>query len=355
VTRVTLRTVARRVGVSPMTVSNAFSRPDQLSAALREKILAAAAELGYAGPDPAARTLARGSTGTVGILFHGTPRHALSDDFVALFLAVVAEELGHDGLALTLLPNLGTRDVEPVRDVAMDGAIIYSCSPVDEHVEWLRRRQLPLVLVDQPPDDRFPSVNVADRAGACAAATHLVEFGHRRIALLAAAPETANPDDRYVPRERLRGWCDALGPAGITPVPRYVERSGGEAAYAAARELLAAPDRPTAVLASSDSLAADVLRAAADLRLRVPADVSVIGFDDSPFARRLTPALTTVRQDAVAKGSAAAAELVAAIRARRVGDAAPARHHVLATELVLRGTTAPPADAVGGTNGTFVG
>jgi DNA-binding LacI/PurR family transcriptional regulator len=165
----------------------------------------------------------------------------------------------------------------------------------------------------------------------------------------------ANPDDRYVPRERLRGWRDALGPAGITPVPRYIERSGGEAAYAAARELLAAPDRPTAVLAFSDTLAADVLRAAADLRLRVPADVSVIGFDDSPLARRLTPALTTVRQDAVAKGSTAAAELVAAIRARRVGDAAPARHHMLATELVLRDTTAPPADAVGGTNGTFVG
>lgn len=360
-----------------MTVSNAFSRPDQLSAALREKILAAAAELGYAGPDPAARTLARGSTGTVGILFHGTPRHTLSDGLAALFLAVVAEELGRDGLALTLLPNLGTRDVEPVRDVAMDGAIIYACSPVDEHVEWLHRRQLPLVFVDQPPDDRFPSVNVADRAGACAAATHLVEFGHRRIALLAAAPgrvrrhrdprlaasggdsgssaAAANPDDRYVPRERLRGWRDALGPAGITPVPLYVEESGGEAAYEAARELLAAPDRPTAVLAFSDTLAADVLQAAADLRLRVPADVSVIGFDDSPLARRLTPALTTVRQDAVAKGSTAAAELVAAIRARRVGDAAPARHHLLATELVLRDTTAPPADAVGGTNGTFVG
>ena len=83
--RVTLKTVAERVGVSPMTVSNAFSRPDQLSAALRERILAAAAELGYAGPDPAARTLARGSTGTVGILVHGTPRYALSDDFAALF------------------------------------------------------------------------------------------------------------------------------------------------------------------------------------------------------------------------------------------------------------------------------
>ncbi len=354
--RVTLKTVAERVGVSPMTVSNAFSRPDQLSAALREKILAAAAELGYAGPDPAARTLARGSTGTVGILFHGTPRYALSDDFAALFLAVIAEELGRGGLALTLLPNLGTEDALPVRDVAMDGAIIYSCSPADEHVEWLRRRQIPLVLVDQPPDDRFSSVNVDDRAGARAAAAHLVELGHRRIALLAAGPEAlANPEDWYVPRERLRGWRDALEPVGISPVLRYVEKTAAEQGFATARALLAGPERPTAVLAFSDALAADVLRAADDLRLRVPADLSVIGFDDSPLARRVTPALTTVRQDVVAKGTAAAAELVAAVRARRAGREAPVRHQLLATELVLRETTAPPADAVQGTNGTFVG
>ena len=110
----TLQTIADRVGVSRMTVSNAFSRPDQLSAALREKILATAAELGYAGPDPAARTLARGATGTVGVLFHGSPRAALSDEFSALFLAVIAEELGRGGLALTLLPNAGSTDVVAV-------------------------------------------------------------------------------------------------------------------------------------------------------------------------------------------------------------------------------------------------
>jgi DNA-binding LacI/PurR family transcriptional regulator len=353
---VTLKTVAERVGVSPMTVSNAFSRPDQLSAALREKILATAAELGYAGPDPAARTLARGSTGTVGILFHGTPRCALSDEFAALFLAVIAEELGRGGLALTLLPNLGTRDALPVRDVAMDGAIVYSCSAADEHVEWLRRRRIPLVLVDQPPDDRIPSVNVDDRGGAHAAAAHLVELGHRRIALLVPGSEAlANPDDWFVPRERLRGWRDVLEPAGITPVLRYVEKTADEPGHAVARALLTGPDRPTAVLAFSDALATNVAHAADELRLRVPADLSVIGFDDSPLARRCTPALTTVRQDVVAKATAAAAELVAAVRARRADDEAPIRHHLLPTELVLRETTAPPADAVHGTNGTFVG
>ena len=151
-----------------MTVSNAFSRPDQLSAALREKILATAAELGYAGPDPAARTLARGATGTVGILFHGTPRYAFSDEFAARFLAVIAEELGHGGLALTLLPNAGTPEVLPVRDVAMDGAIIYSCSTTESSFGWLRKRRLPLVLVDEPDDGdlgAYSSVNVDDRAG----------------------------------------------------------------------------------------------------------------------------------------------------------------------------------------------
>ena len=116
----------------------------------------------------------------------------------------------------------------PVRDVAMDGAIIYSCSPVDEHVEWLRRRQLPLVLVDQPPDDRFPSVNVDDRAGARAAATHLVEFGHRRIALLAAGPEAVASRTTGTSRASA---CAAGATRSTRPASRrslrYVERSDG--------------------------------------------------------------------------------------------------------------------------------
>jgi DNA-binding LacI/PurR family transcriptional regulator len=339
---VTLKTVAERVGVSPMTVSNAFSRPDQLSAALREKILATAAELGYVGPDPAARTLARGATGTVGILFHGTPRNALSNEISALFLAVIAEELGRGGLALTLLPNAGTADMVPVRDVAMDGAIVYSCSPMEGSFEWLRRRRLPLVLVDQPDNEGFPSVNIDDRAGARAAAAHLVALGHRRVAVLNAGPEVVAPGDWFVPQERLHGWRDALEPAGIEPVVRHVEESVSEEGVAAARALLAGPDRPTAVLCFSDVLAADVMQAADGLGLRVPDDVSVVGFDDTPFARRLGPALTTVRQDVVEKGTRAAAELLTAVRARRAGDEPPVAHHLLPTELVVRETTAPP-------------
>jgi DNA-binding LacI/PurR family transcriptional regulator len=326
-----------------MTVSNAFSRPDQLSAALREKILATAAELGYVGPDPAARTLARGATGTVGILFHGTPRYALSDEFSALFLGVIAEELGRGGLALTLLPNAGHEDVLPVRDVAMDGAIVYSCSPTERSVEWLRRRRLPLVLVDQPGGALdLPSVNIDDRSGARAAAAHVLDLGHRHVAVLTAGPEVIDaPDDWFVVQERMRGWRDALDAAGVVPVVRYVEKTAEERSIVVARELLAGPDRPTAVLCFSDVLAAEVVRAATEIGLRVPADLSVVGFDDSPLARRMQPELTTVRQDVVEKGTVAAAELVAAIKGRRSGDEPPVRHHHLPTTLVVRGSTAP--------------
>lgn len=126
--RVTLQ-VADHVGVSRMTVSNAFSRPDQLSPSLRERILSVANELGYVGPDPTARAQASGAAGTVGLLLSDTPRYALTDEVAMAFLAAVAAELGPSGLALTLLSAAPQGDIAPARDVAFDGALVYSCNP----------------------------------------------------------------------------------------------------------------------------------------------------------------------------------------------------------------------------------
>jgi DNA-binding LacI/PurR family transcriptional regulator len=344
---VTLKTVADRVGVSAMTVSNAFSRPDQLSAALRERILAAAAELGYVGPDPAARTLARGATGTVGILLTESPRYAFTDEFSTAFLAAIAAELARHGLALTLLPPGRAGTVIPARDVAMDGALAYSCRPGVDGVDWLRRRGLPLVMVDQQPEPGYTSVNVDDRAAAAAAAQHLLDLGHRRIALLTVGrgeEAEPGPEDFLVSRSRLHGWLDVLVPAGVDPAVLRSPVSAQEDGAAAVRELLAAPDRPTAVLCFSDALAAGVVRAAEDLGLRVPQDLSVVGYDDTPLAGLLRPALTTVHQDAAEKGRIAAAELAAAVARHRAGEPPEVRHIVLPTELVVRGSTAPPPD-----------
>ncbi len=347
-TKVTLKTVAERVGVSPMTVSNAFSRPDQLSVALRERILAAATELGYAGPDPAARTLARGATGTVGILLTESLHYAFSDEFSTIFLASIAEELAKSGLALTLLPAAGAGEVIPGRDVAMDGAIIYCCKPGSDGASWLRRRRLPLVNVDQPRESGSSSVNVDDRRGAAAAAAHLVDLGHRRIAVLTVGQATdtvVDPAAWYTSRQRRQGWLDALLPAGIEPTVLTSATSTQEQGAAAVRDLLADDNRPTAVLCYSDALAGGVIRAAEDAGLRVPQDLSVVGFDDTPLAARIRPPLTTVHQDIVGKGRAAAAALAAAVAASRTGGSSRVRHQLLPTELIIRGSTAPPPAA----------
>lgn len=340
----TLKTVAERVGVSSMTVSNAFSRPDQLSAALRERILAVAAELGYVGPDPAARTLARGSTGTIGLLIGESLHYAFTDEFSAAFISSIAEELARSGMALTILPPEGTETVVPARDVAMDGAIGYSCRHGAEGLGWLRRRGLPLVQVDQPVDPEVSGVNVEDRSGARQAAAHVVELGHRAVACLVVAERVTEADRGSHQEHRLAGWRDVLQPAGIEPVVVSCPVSDQESGYAAGRELLAGPagsTRPTAVLCFSDALAAGVLRAAKELGLDVPGEVTVVGFDDSPLAARTDPPLTTVRQDAADKGRRVAAEVVGALERRRAGLEPEVRHIVLPTELVVRASSGP--------------
>lgn len=350
VPRVTLQTIADKVGVSRMTVSNAFSRPDQLSAELRERVLAAAEEVGYVGPDPAARALARGTAGAVGVLLTDSLRYAFTDDVATGFLGAVVDELAPTGLALTLLTSTEQGDVVPARDVAIDGAIVYSCRPQSTARDWLERRQLPLVYVDQDPVPGVASVNVDDRGGARAAATHLLELGHRRIGILTLAIEGAgidvdDPAGEPVPhpqRERLLGSLEVLRRGGIEPPVEHARSNSDEAAELAARAmLLTAEERPTAVLCFSDVLALGVIRAAHHLGLTVPGDLSVVGFDDSPVASRHVPGITTVRQDVAAKGRLAAAALTAAIKRRRAGEAAEAPHHLLPTELIVRESTGP--------------
>jgi DNA-binding LacI/PurR family transcriptional regulator len=349
--RVTLQTIADRVGVSRMTVSNAFSRPDQLSEELRGRILGAAEELGYCGPDPAARALARGTTGAIGVLLTDSLRYAFSDEVATTFLGAIAEQLAPTGLALTLLSASERPNTIPARDVPMDGALVYSCDTDSAAVDWLRRRKLPLVFVDQKPVPGIPSVNIDDRSGARAAAQHLVDLGHRRIAIVTtniSGPPGIVDDPvalagGHVIMQRLLGWLDALNAAGIHPVVVQQWPSDESAGRASARLLLEMPERPTAILCFSDVIAYAVVQEAIVLGLAVPDDLSVVGFDDNPLAQRMRPALTTVRQDVAAKGQAAAAALTAAIQRSRTGSGGRTRNVLLPTELIIRDSTAKPS------------
>ncbi|HEY0951141.1 LacI family DNA-binding transcriptional regulator [Nocardioides sp.] len=335
--KVTLQSIADRVGVSRMTVSNAFSRPDQLSAELRERILAAADELGYVGPDPAARALARGRSGSVGLLLNDRLRQTFEDAIASEFFASVADALADNGLALTLLTPSSRAGFVPSRDVAMDGALVYICEPDSTDLAWLDRRGLPQVSVDQNKREGVASVNVDDRSGARAAAQHLVDLGHRSVGILTLSTSEGDLSHNFPARERMLGWRAALDAAGIEPIVASCPYQPTTAAREAARELLERPDRPTAVVCFSDAFAAGVLQAAEELGLEVPADLSIVGYDDSPLASYSRPTLTTVRQDVAVKGRAA----VDAIIATMAGEPAP--DVLLPTSLVVRESTAPPA------------
>ena len=336
VAKVTLQDVADAVGVSRMTVSNAFNRPHKLSQSLRATILETATELGYGGPDPSARALARGRSGTVGLLLTDTLGEAFRDPVSTEFLVAIGDALAERSLALTLVATAG--DNPPLgKDLPMDGAIVYVCDPrVD--LDWLRQRGTPVVTVDQTPTKGVPAVNVDDAGGARAGAEHLLELGHRRIGIVTVGHDL---DGRIRPAgQRGAGWRKALTAAGVEPLVAHAGPHPVTAAYDAAKVLLARPDRPTGLLCFSDVYAAHAIRAAEDLGLRVPEDLSVVGYDDADFASTFRPALTTIRQDVGAKGRAAVTALTALI-----DGMAPKARTVLRTELVIRDSTAvaPPS------------
>jgi DNA-binding LacI/PurR family transcriptional regulator len=341
--RARLRDVAERAGVSVGSASQAFGHPERVSDELRERVLAAAKALGYAGPDPAARRLRMGRTGVLGLLFAERLGYQFTDPAAPAFFRGVARGMRRAPLGLLLLPDSRRRDeaARTVRDAAVDGFIVYSAPRNDPRVEAALDRNLPVVTVDQPRDAPTPFVGIDDRAAARSAAEHLRGLGHERVAVLsfigALDPEGVLALD--ITADRLAGYEDGLGEAwdeGLVRVSRpNAERPAREAALA----LLRGPEPPTAILAMSDVLAIGALRAAAELGVDVPTELSVVGFDDSPAAALAAPPLTTVAQPHEEKGRLATERLLDAIE-HRAGP--PGRERdILPTQLVVRASTAP--------------
>jgi DNA-binding LacI/PurR family transcriptional regulator len=345
----TLAAVAEHLGVSRTTVSNAYNRPDQLSPTLRERVLSAARELGYTGPDPVARSLRRGKAGSLGLVFDHRLRYIFDDPAAVLFLSGVAAGCEEQGTGLALVPQLPEGAAELVRSALVDGYVLFCTPENDERLEAVRARGLPYVLVDFSPYVDGPRVNIDDRGGASAVAQHLVDLGHRRFGLVvpyedgatdaATATEISDPtrsDDRtrwrcYIRHERLLGWRDPIVAAGIdwagVPVGSSPE-GDAESGYRAAAALLDRADRPTAIVCLSDVLALGVIRAAQERGIRIPQDLSVVGYDD--IAAAAAAKLTTVFQPHAAKGEEAV---------RLLTDGG--EDVVLPTDLVVRASSGP--------------
>lgn len=348
VQRVRLRDVAARAGVSLGSASQAFGRPELVSAEVRERVLAAATALGYAGPDPAARRLRLGRAGALGLIFSERLRYQFTDPAAPAFLAGLAEGMEDSHLGLLLIPDSRYRDAtaETVRAAAVDGFVIHSAARSDPRVEAALARQLPAVTVDQPRDAPTPFIGIDDRAAAQTAAEHLRMLGHKRVAVLAfvSALDAEGRLALDLSAERLAGYEDGLGSAWNEQAVRTCRPNATEPARRATLELLSGEEPPTAILAMSDVLALGALQAATELGIAVPAELSVVGFDDSPGAALATPALTTIAQPHEEKGRLAAEWLIKAIES---GSSSPGRRRraILPTDLVVRESTAPPPAA----------
>jgi DNA-binding LacI/PurR family transcriptional regulator len=351
--------LAAELKVSRTTISNAYNRPDQLSADLRERVLATAKRLGYAGPDPVARSLRTRKAGAVGLVMTEPLNYSFRDPAALDFVAGLAESCEEEGQGLLLVavgPNRSVSDGSAaVLAAGVDGFVVYSASDDDPYLAAVLQRQLPVVVVDQPKDVPGASrVCIDDRAAMAELARYVIGLGHREIGLLTmrlgrdrppgdGRPVVVSPDRLRTPhfhvqRERIGGVYDAmmdagLDPASLTVVESYEHEptSGGVAADTAieANPLL------TALICTADVLA---LSATDHLRARgiyVPGQMTVTGFDGVPDA--LGRGLTTVKQPSLEKG----------LRAGKLLHNPPRSGlpviDVLGTELIRGRTSGPPA------------
>lgn len=333
--RTSLASLAKELGVSRTTVSNAYNHPEQLSEALREKILATAEALGYPGPDPMARSLRTKHVGTIGVLLTEHLTYAFEDMASVDFLAGVAEASYGTHTSMTLVPvgpkstdELAARQL--VNSAVVDGFVVYSVAEGDPYLKAALQRGLPTVICDQPTTEGdTPFVGIDDRLAIAPAARALMEAGHRKIGILCIrldSEENNGPVSRerlakarhHVQRLRILGALDVLEQAGIDPdaVP-IVERhiNDPENNIAAAKELLENNPELTAVLCTTDTMAFGAWEYATSKGLSVPEDLSITGFDG--ILRAFDKGLTTVIQPNKSKGFHAGRMLTDLIAGKR--------------------------------------
>jgi DNA-binding LacI/PurR family transcriptional regulator len=350
----TLASLAAELKVSRTTISNAFNRPDQLSPQLRERVLATAKRLGYAGPDPVARSLRTRKAGAAGLVMAEPLTYFFSDPAARDFVAGVAQSCEDLGQGLLLVAVGPTRSLEDgtaaVLSAGVDGFVVYSVRDDDPYLQVVLQRRLPVVVVDQPVGlSGVSRVGIDDRAAMREIAEYVLGLGHRDIGLLTMRlghdrrqglvdAERLKSLTFDVQRERIMGVWDAMTAAGVDPDSLTVVEShenlptsGGTAAKVACE----ANPRISALMCTADVLALSAMDYLRAHGIYVPGQMTVTGFDGVPEA--ISRGLTTVAQPSFRKGHRAG-ELL--LKPPRSGLPVV---ELLDTELIRGRTAGPPA------------
>jgi LacI family transcriptional regulator len=332
--RATIREIAELAGVSIATVSRVVNGSGYVSEKTRTAVESVIREHRYTA-NRSARGLSAGRTGLVGVT---VPR--IHPAYFSVITAGVAEALYELDMRIVLAPTLHEHDrevglLERLMHGTTDGGLLVLPEESGSELRTLMTYGYRFVVVDPRVriDDRVPTVSAAHSSGADQATRYLLGLGHRRIAAITGA------GDMMATEERLRGYRAALAAAGVAPDPAIViesnwEVDGGREAGAALLELA---DPPTAIFAFNDPLAIGAMQAVLARGLRVPEDVSIVGFDDTAECELVTPALTTVRQPLAEMGRMGVSLLMRLLENRSF----EALHVELATALIVRASTAP--------------
>lgn len=332
--KITIGDVAARAGVSKSAVSFVFNGRSGVGEEARERILEAARELEWR-PDARARALSRSRAQALGLVIRRAPELLSTDPFFPQFVAGVESFLSTVGYALVLQVVDGEEAEREAysrfaHEARVDGVFLTDLRVEDERPAELTALGMPCVLLGWGPGEGTEPIGLDDAAGIRRAVRHLHALGHERIAHVSGA-------DRYVhSRVRRDAWQSELRALGLQPGAVVEADFTGSAGARATHELLDDPEPPTAIIYANDIMAIAGISAAIDRGVRVPQDLSIIGFDDIPLAPYIIPPLTTVRQDVFQWGNACAQALVAIVEGREPGPI-----ELPPVEFVVRGSTAP--------------
>jgi LacI family transcriptional regulator len=332
---VTMHEVAKHAGVSPMTVSRALSGDAHVQDHMRQRVQAAIKELGYS-PNVSARNLARAATVHIGLLYNNPSAAYLNE-----LLVGVLEQTSRAGCQL-VLEKCGARNertaIERLLGDGVGGVILPPpLSDSNIALEALRQAKIPFVAVATGrPEEAGLSVRIDDLEASAAMTRYLVSLGHRDIGFIVGAA------NQTVSAQRRAGFETALREAGLPLHPEWVKQ--GSFSYhsglVAAEQMLNSARKPTAIFASNDDMAAAAIAAAHRVRMDVPKDLTIAGFDDTPLATTIWPALTTIRQPVAAMARKAVEMLLEEIRLRRLGETLEPLQHFMSFTLVKRDSSA---------------
>ena len=311
---ITMQDIARISGYSKTSVSFAFNNPDKIGKKATEEILAVAREYDYS-PNPLARNLSLGRLNTIGFLLPQAITETLSNPYIIDVIRGLGSVCQANNNSLTIIPPLNDSLKDAVLDATVDAIATMGYSINNEIEIALRTRKIPSIMIDGYKQNSIPSINIDDKKAAYEQMKYALEHKHKEIAIISLnEPHFTSEDSDSIVQKRLNGYKMALSEYEDIKVQYYSCHTTKEEGSALAEHIFSNGNNPTCIITMADIVAIGIMQALDKLNIKVPGQVSIIGFDNIIEGEYMKPSLTTVSQPGYKKGVAAAEYLFSALK-----------------------------------------